>query len=105
MLAGDRFGVCLPVLCEYHGGIRLGSRYARNLARLRAALKRLRIWPADELTALEFADIYLELRADGAMLAQFDLLIASIARQRQLTLLTADRDFDPVKGLQIENWL
>jgi predicted nucleic acid-binding protein len=39
------------------------------------------------------------------VLSQFDLLIAALARQYKLTLLTADRDFEPVERLKIENWL
>ena len=102
---GDRFGICLPVLCEYRTGIRLGRRFKRNLARLQAALGVLRLWPADEETAVAFADIFSELRADGRMLSQFDLLIAPLARQYGLILLTADQDFQSVRGLKIENRL
>jgi predicted nucleic acid-binding protein len=103
--AGDRFGICLPVLCEYRAGIRLSRRHRQNLGRLQVALERIRLWPSDEQTATEFAEIFRELRAVGRMLAQFDLLIAAVARQYRLTLLTADQDFQPVNGLQIENWL
>lgn len=102
---GDRFGICLPVLCEYRAGIRLGSRYQQNLARLQAALSVLRIWPADGATAVSFANLYQELRAAGRMLSQFDLLIAAMARQHRLTLLTADQDFQAVENLAIEDWL
>jgi tRNA(fMet)-specific endonuclease VapC len=103
--AGDRFGICLPVLCEYLAGIRRGRRLRQNQSRLQASLTILRIWPADEQTAAEFATLFRELRAAGRVLSQFDLLIAALARQYKLTLLTADRDFDPVKRLKIENWL
>jgi predicted nucleic acid-binding protein len=103
--AGDRIGICLPVLCEYRSGIRLGKRFRQNLVRLQAALKVIRIWPADESTAAIFADIFEELRRTGKMLSQFDLLIAAVARQFNLTLLTADQDFQPVSGIKIENWL
>jgi hypothetical protein len=41
----------------------------------------------------------------GKMLSQFDLLIAAVARQQKLTLLTADRDFQPVTDLKVKNWL
>jgi len=102
---GDRIGLCLPVLCEYRAGIRLGRRYQRNLSRLNAALRFLRLWPIDEETAAEFADLFRELRAVGRVMSQFDLLIATVARQRGLILLTADQDFRPVAGLKIENWL
>ena len=103
--AGDRVGICLPVLCEYRAGIRLSRRFKQNLARLQAALSVLRLWPEDEGTAVEFAEIFRELRAEGRMLSQFDLLIAALARQRGLTVLSADQDFQSVKRLQIENWL
>jgi predicted nucleic acid-binding protein len=103
--AGDRVGICLPVLCEYRSGIRVGKRYRRNLARLQAALGVFRLWPADESTAVVFAELIQELRAAGKMLSQFDLLIAAVARQHSLTLLTADQDFKPVSGLKVENWL
>ena len=72
---------------------------------IQAALGVLRLWPADEATAAAFADIFRELRAEGRMLSQFDLLIAALARQHGLILLTADQDFQPVKGLPIDNWL
>jgi predicted nucleic acid-binding protein len=105
MRSGDRFGICLPVLCEYRTGIRLGQRFKRNLVRLEAALAVLRLWPSDEDTAAEFAEVFRELRSVGRMLSEFDLLIAAIARQHDRTLLTADKDFEPVRQLKRENWL
>ncbi len=103
--SGDRLGICLPVLCEYRAGIRVGRRFQRNLARLQAALSILRVWPVDQQTAIEFAELFRELRATGQMLSQFDLLIAAVARQYRLVLLTADHDFRRVPRLKIENWL
>jgi tRNA(fMet)-specific endonuclease VapC len=103
--AGHRFGICLPVLCEYRAGIRLSRRSRQNQARLQTALTFIRLWPADEQTAAEYAALFRELRSAGRMLSQFDLLIAAFARQYKLTLLTADRDFDPVERLKTENWL
>lgn len=103
--AGDRVGICLPVLCEYRAGIRLSRRYKQNLARLQAALAVLRIWPIDEETAAEFAELVQELRDSGRAMSQFDLLIAALARQSGVTLLTSDKDFKPVSRLKVENWL
>ncbi len=103
--AGDRLGICLPVLCEYRAGIRVSRRYRQNLARLQSALSVLRLWPADGDTAAEFANLFQELRSAGRMLTQFDLLIAALARQHKITLLTADQDFKPVTQVRVENWL
>jgi predicted nucleic acid-binding protein len=103
--AGDRFGICLPLLCEYRAGIRVGRRYRQNLARLQVALTLFRLWPTDEQTAAEFTELFRELRSGGRMLSEFDLLIAALARQHKLVLLTADQDFQAVSGGRIENWL
>ena len=56
--AGDRFGICLPVHCEYRAGIRVSRRYRQNLARFQVALGIFRLWPTDEDTAAEFAEIF-----------------------------------------------
>jgi predicted nucleic acid-binding protein len=103
--SGNRFGICLPVLCEYRAGMGIGRRYQRNLARVQTAMEVFRIWPCDEHTAAEFGRLFGELRAVGRGLTPFDLLIAAAACQYNLTLLTADKDFEPVPGLRFENWL
>jgi tRNA(fMet)-specific endonuclease VapC len=105
LLSGDRFGITLPVLCEYRAGIAAGKRLQRNLARLTAAMEVFRLWPADQQTAAEFGRLFHELRGAGRMLSQFDLLIAALAIQHDLTLLTRDSDFHGVPRLRIENWL
>ncbi|MCY2995942.1 MAG: PIN domain-containing protein [Planctomycetota bacterium] len=52
----------------------------------------------------EFAELFRELSSVGRVMSQFDLLIAALARQRGLILLTADQDFQSVTGLDVENW-
>jgi tRNA(fMet)-specific endonuclease VapC len=101
---GDRFGICLPIQCEYRAGARVSKRSRQNLGHFVAAQKTFRIWPTDDDTAAEFAEIFRELRAVGRKLGAFDLLIAAVARQFDLILLTADQDFQPVARLRIENW-
>ena len=103
--SGRRFGVCLPTFCEYRAGIRVSRYRQRNMKRLERALTVFRVWPMDDTTIDRYAELYGELRARGRMLAQFDLLIAAIARRRKLVLLTADADFDVVEGLRIRSWL
>jgi tRNA(fMet)-specific endonuclease VapC len=103
---GDRFGITLPVLCEYRAGVALGKKSQRNLARLAAARRFLKLWPLDERTSIEFAALVKDLRQRGRALGQFDALIAAVARQHGFTLLTADSDFASVVHLmRVENWL
>ena len=102
---GDRFGITLPVLCEFRAGIAIGKKSQWNLARFKAATASFRYWPLDEQTAIEFATLSNELRKTGRPIGQFDALIAASARQHRLTLLTADSDFQAVPRLRQENWL
>jgi tRNA(fMet)-specific endonuclease VapC len=103
-LAGLRLGTCVPVLCELEVGIkqvRQKAKYRRDLNHL---LGQLRIWPIDLETARLYADIYTDLRRRGRVLSQVDIMLAALARQRKLTLLTTDRDFEALSELRIEDW-
>jgi predicted nucleic acid-binding protein len=103
-LKGNRFGTCIPVLCEIEAGIRQlarPQRYRRNLNHL---LRQVRIWPVDLKTARLYGDIYQELRRRGRALSQVDITLAALARQMGLILLTTDRDFEAVRGLRTEDW-
>lgn len=104
-LDGHRVGVCLPVLCELEAGMRFVSRplpYRKSLDQL---LKRVRVWPMDVSTAKLYGDLFAELRSKGRVLSSVDMMIAALARQLDCIILTADRDFDAVSDLAVENWL
>lgn len=102
---GNRFGTCVPVLCEMEAGYRpLALREAHERA-LRRLMQHVRIWPLEPEVATTYGKLYQELRAAGRVLSQVDLMLAALARQKNLTLLTSDRDFDAVSGLRLENWL
>lgn len=102
---GAIVGTCVPALCE----LAVGARQVRDPATYRKALSRLlaglRIWTLDEQTALHYGDIYHHLQRAGYVCSQVDMMLAALARQLGLVLLTSDRDFDPLPGLAIENWL
>jgi tRNA(fMet)-specific endonuclease VapC len=103
-LAGRRLGTCLPVLCEIEAGmrqVRHPVKYRRDLNHL---LRQLRLWPIDLKTARIYGDLYAELRRRGRVLSQVDLMIAALARQRKLTVLTTDRDFEALSDLRTADW-
>jgi predicted nucleic acid-binding protein len=41
----------------------------------------------------------------GRVLSQVDMMLAALARQMGLILLSSDRDFEDLPGLSVENWL
>ena len=103
-LAGVRLGTCLPVLCEIEAGmrqVRYKVRYRRDLNHL---LLQLRLWPVDLKTAHIYGDMYTELRRRGRALSQVDIMIAALARQMKLTILTTDSDFDALPDIATADW-
>ncbi len=103
--AGARFGTCVPVLCEIEAGIQQVERpreYRQNLRRL---LAHVRLWPLDVKTARFFGEIYHELRRQGRVLSQVDMMLAALARQMRLTILTTDRDFEALPSIRTQNWV
>lgn len=103
--AGNRFGTCVPVLCELETGIHQTRRRDRNRQILAVLLRQIRIWPLEPAIAPLYAEIYHELRDQGRVLSQVDLLLVALARSMGSTLLSSDRDFKGLSDLHGENWL
>lgn len=104
-LTGARFGTCIPVLCEIEAGIqqvRRPDEYRENLKRL---LRYVSIWPLDLETSRRFGEIHRKLREKGRVLSQVDMMVAALALQMGLTVLTTDGDFEALPEVHKENWL
>lgn len=102
---GTRLGTCVPVLCELETGLHHARHRDHNRAILAQLLKRIKIWPLKRELSLLYAAVFHELRSMGRALSTVDIILAALARQMKLTLLTCDRDFEALPDLRIENWL
>lgn len=102
--AGHRFISCYPVLCELEVGIQQTPKPEENRRRLNQLLRQVRLWPLDADTARSYGAVYLELRRRGRALSQVDMVLAALARQHKLTVLTTDRNFEALADLRVENW-
>ncbi len=102
---GAWVGTCAPALCE----LEVGILEVRDLASYRSALAKLlaklRIWSLDTETARLYGEVYHELRRQGRVLSQVDMMLAALTRRMNLILLTSDRDFEALPDLSVENWL
>jgi tRNA(fMet)-specific endonuclease VapC len=102
---GVRVGTCVPVLCELEAALPSGNRgeaYRKALLRL---LGRVRLWPLEREIARRYGEVFKDLRRRGRVLSQVDMILASLADQQDLTLVTTDHDFEALPSLRIENWL
>jgi tRNA(fMet)-specific endonuclease VapC len=102
--AGHRFVACYPVLCELEVGIQQTAKPEENRRRLAQLLRHVRLWPVDAQTTRLYGAIYIELRRHGRVLSQVDMMLAALARQHKLTILTTDQDFEALTDLRVENW-
>lgn len=103
-LSGDRFGICLPVLCEIEAGIPRLEKPQKYRQVLTHAMQSWSVWPMDSRTAGIYGQLYDTLRAAGRVLSQVDLMLAAICLQSDIVLLTSDRDFEAIPSLRFENW-
>ena len=76
-----------------------------NRRKLLSLLPQFSIWRYEDDEAREFGRMRVELRERGTPIPIVDIMIAAIARANNLVLVTADRHFDAVRGLKVENWL
>jgi len=102
--AGDQFGIPVTVLGELYYAVYASQRRAENLRRLQSLAGALLLWPFDALAAQEFGRIQAEQKAQGRPIPPLDAQIAAVARVNDLVILTDDRHFTFVDGINVENW-
>jgi predicted nucleic acid-binding protein len=98
--------VAIPVvtLGEYRFGITQSRRRADYERWLLENLPDFRILPVEAETTEAYAEIRLELKQTGTPIPVNDLWIAALARQHRLPILSRDRHFAAVKGIQCMSW-
>lgn len=102
---GLRFGTCVPVLCELEVAIRQSGNIPSCRRYSTIILEEVRVWPVEEKVIRSFGEVYIELKSVGRILSHVDLVLVSLARSMNVTLLTTDRDFEAVPDVRVENWL
>ena len=101
---GIKIGTRIPAICGLEIGIRQLSRQDQNRRDLALLLDHVRVWPIDQSIVSSYGEIYLGVRRRGRVLSQVDLMSASLATVMNLTILTADRDFEAMPDIRTEDW-
>lgn len=84
----------------YHGAVKQG----RDPVLIDDTLPWVEYLSYDRTHALEGARIRQELNDMGQRIQHPDMLLAGVARSLDIPLVTADRDFERVDGLTVENY-
>lgn len=97
--------LCSIVKAEMWYGASRSNDPVATLAKLSTFFEPYESLPFDDAAAAEYGRIRAQLAAAGTPIGPNDLMIAAIARDRQLTLVTHNtREFSRVSGLSIEDW-
>ena len=100
----DRIFVPVIVLGEYRLGISQSRHHTAYENWLRGWLQDVTVLEVDEATTHSYAEVGLELKKKGKPIPSNDMWIAAICRQYSLPLLSRDRHFDGISGLQRIEW-
>ena len=100
----ERLAVPAIVLGEYRLGIAQSRRRTEYENWLREWIGTVTVLDVDEVTTHHYAEIGLELKRSGKPIPANDLWIAALCRQHSLPLISRDRHFDVVKGLERVDW-
>jgi tRNA(fMet)-specific endonuclease VapC len=96
----------LPAIAigEYRFGLRESRFRSEYEAWLGGLIAAARFLPVDDETTLHYAAIRSELKAEGRPIPTNDLWMAALTRQHRVPLMTRDRHFDAIRGLERIGW-
>jgi tRNA(fMet)-specific endonuclease VapC len=104
ILAGvQQLALPVVVIGEYRYGI-AQSRHRARYRRLDSLITEYTVMDVTEQTTHHYAAINVALRQAGKPIPTNDLWIAALCRQHGLPLLSQDRHFDEVSGVQRLDW-
>ena len=92
------------VLGEYRYGIQQSRNRQRYEQWLTASIPNYRVLVIDQETAIFYATVRSELKRAGTPIPANDAWIAALCRQHSVSLLSRDRHFDLVRGIDRIGW-
>ena len=92
------------VLGEYRYGIQQSRDRQRYEQWLSASIPNYRVLDVDQETAVFYATVRSELKRTGTSIPANDAWIAALCRQHSVSLLSRDRHFDLVRGIDRIDW-
>jgi len=98
--------ICTITLFELQYGVEKSQYRQRSEDALTKFLLPLDLINLDRSAAIEAAAIRAQLERKGMPIGPYDLLIAGLARSRDMTLVTNNtKEFERIVGLHLENWV
>ncbi|MEA5626024.1 type II toxin-antitoxin system VapC family toxin [Nostoc sp. UHCC 0251] len=101
----DEVCICVITAAELYYGAYNSNRVSENLGNAEDFIQKLPVVPLTVPALKKYGELKAELRKIGQIIAEFDLLIASVALAENYTLVTNNtRHYERINGLKLENW-
>ncbi|MBN3879368.1 MULTISPECIES: type II toxin-antitoxin system VapC family toxin [unclassified Nostoc] len=102
----EQICICSITVAELYFGAYNSQRVVENLTRAEEFIQNLPVLPLTDPALRKYGELKAELRRIGQTIAEFDLLIASVAVAENYTLVTNNiRHYSRISNLQLENWI
>src|SRR4051812_30706745 len=101
----DDIVICSIIKAELLYGAKKSQQRAKNEHRLSVLFSEIRSLPFDDESAEHYGTLRTLMEQAGIVIGANDLLIAAVAQQNQLTLVTRNhREFARIPSLKLEVW-
>lgn len=101
----NEISICVITVAELYYGAYNSSRVTENLARASFFIQQLSVLSLTDAVLRRFGELKAQLRSIGQPIADFDLMIASVAlTENKIVVTNNTRHYDRIIGLQLENW-
>ncbi|MBG1243781.1 type II toxin-antitoxin system VapC family toxin [Nostoc sp. NZL] len=101
----DEVCICVITAAELYYGAYNSNRVSENLSNAEDFIQNLPVVPLTDPALKKYGELKAQLRRIGQTIAEFDLLIASVALAENYTLVTNNtRHYERINGLKLENW-
>ncbi|MCC5617529.1 type II toxin-antitoxin system VapC family toxin [Nostoc sp. CHAB 5836] len=102
----DELCICVITAAELYYGAYNSNRVSENLGNAEDFIQNLPVLPLTDPALRKYGELKAELRKIGQTIAEFDLLIASVAVAENYTLVTNNtRHYERINGLKLDNWI
>ena len=100
----DQINISIITFYEIVGGLK-HKKADRQIQEFEEFVSNNNIIHISEDSARQSAEVYADLKQRGVTIGTSDVLIAGIAIDNELTLITNnEKHYGPIRGLKIENW-
>ena len=97
--------ICVITATELYFGAYNSNKIEQNLKTAENFIQSITVLPLSNDTLKKFGQLKAQFRKAGTPVADFDLLIASVAIAKNLILVTNNtRHYQRITGLNLDNW-